>query len=377
MKLVQLTFAVLALLAWHASPADAQATTAFQSCGMLKAHTPATETRPGSINIGTRTSLEVAPGTELGNGGVTIAIGRELCVHGSVDAATGRVVSYFAFAFPAKREICGTFVDLGVGGPRRLVLLEAEFGNMTLPLERSVSIDALNRGERACFRVDVDASGDAVGVERTWGPSLDQPISACGVVNVYQPADHPNPGRIALGSRAYNIAAGTAYTGDPLGDRTDHTTVGQRMCLSGTLRSGQLTSYITHPMPDRIGGTAAEYTPPTAHGPGLLILGTSRLTLRIAAGSRFDVDVVRGSHCFSLDVDKNGDAAIKAVIECKPGQAAATPSRRPATGVHDPATAPIAYGGGLLAVAGLVLLVRSGGRRGPGPGDSAGPTRRG
>ncbi len=307
----------------------------IEVCGTLKAFTPATQTA-GSITVGPR-SYSLAPGTTLGNGGVVVAIGRDLCLTAGLDTTTHELVSYLAFGIPASSELCGNLFDGGAGTGS--VRLSADFGDMDLLIAPGADPGPLTAGARACFLIGIDRAGDASVRERSAvdAPNDRQRVSVCGRVNQYLTATPSSAGRMAIGSRVYAIEPGTGYTGDPAGDRTDRTVVGSAMCLSGTIGdAGGLRDYATRLMDGTTGGNTFAYTPATATAPGLLVISPiSRFSVKVPAGSSFGVDLSRGSHCYAIAVDAGGDAEIERVIDCDRGHAAAGPSVRglPSTSV--------------------------------------------
>jgi hypothetical protein len=174
-------------------------------------------------------------------------------------------------------------------------------------------------------------------------------------VKAYVPATTAASGQITVGSRSFRIAAGTAYTGDPAGDRTDRTTVGQAMCVVSTLDpGGAIVEYLTRVMDTNITATASAYAPPSGSTAGIAILSyQSRYELRIPATLDGTIDVARNTYCFSSTVDTNGDMTASAVLTCPTGgvgAAAATTTPSVATASASP-TASIATTPSASAVA--------------------------
>jgi hypothetical protein len=315
------TLIVLATFVLTALPASAasEGTDALQVCGTLRAHSPATTTAEGSLRIGTRT-YPIASGVTAGNGGVEVAVGRNLCVTASLGLTSGRLVRYLFFGMLTGDRVCGNIVR---PASAESFAMRADFGELTL-LRGTPALTIDNPGMRACYAFQVDAvSGDLVATTKT--PVRDafsdrERVTKCGTVKAYTPATAAASGQITVGSRTFRIAAGTIYTGDPAGDRTDRTTLGQSMCLTSTLDTGgAIVEYLTRTMDASITGTASAYTPPSGSAPGIAILSyASRYELRIPPALDATIDVARNSYCFSTTVDANGDLAASAVIACSP-----------------------------------------------------------
>ncbi|HET8569943.1 MAG TPA: hypothetical protein VFM93_13265, partial [Candidatus Limnocylindria bacterium] len=252
--------AALTAAALGSTPAAAasEGAIALQVCGRLVEHRPATATDPGRLVMGTR-SYVVAPATVAGNGGVEVATGRVLCVEAAQGRTSGQLLRYLFYpSLPG--PTCGNVLAVRDGG---LVHLRAEFG---LAILARAGVPEPRPGERVCYVTSVAADGDlaATGtdpvdttLEREWAWH-------CGTVRLYRPATATTPGTITVGSETFAIARGTAYTGDPAGDRTDRTTAGQNMCLRGVRGPDlALIEYLTGPMSATTGGIAHEYVPPS------------------------------------------------------------------------------------------------------------------
>lgn len=328
----------LLLLALTAAPAAAatEGTSALQVCGTLREHRAATTGAAGSLSIGTRT-YAVAPGTVAGNGGVSVAIGSDLCVQATQGISSGRLVYvlFFPLSIAADGRVCGN----ALRSTGSTVTLAADFGELTL----ATSSGAPAQGrERVCYATTVDrTTGDLTATGSLPVRDVDRErIAHCGTVSSYTPATTASSGYIAIGSRSYRIAAGVAYTGDPAGDRTDRTAVGSPMCLHATLgTAGEILGYLTGGIPPTTGGVVIAYVPPVGATSGVATLSyASRATLRIPAAIEAAVDLGRGgSHCFRTTVDATGDQAAAAVIACPqgvatgpgPAQTTASPSAAP------------------------------------------------
>lgn len=316
---------VLAIAVLAAPPAAAatEGTSAVEICGTLKEHRPATASAAGSLTMGTRI-YAVAPGTQVGNAGVEIAVGRDLCVTGSVGRTSGQLLRYTFFWLPPDGQVCGNVLSSSPAS----VTISADFGALTLALGPGVA--SPQHGIRVCYVIEIaKPSGDATAVrsqpvdtnnEREW-------VSHCGTVNAYAPATAAAPGSITVGSKSWRIASGTGYTGDPVGDRTDRTTVGSNMCLRATLSDGrEIIEYVTTAMSREISGTASEYTPPAGDRPGVLVLSyRSHFELKVPPAIADAAELGRGTHCYSIGVDSSGDAIATALIQCAPVGVAAGP----------------------------------------------------
>lgn len=317
------TSLVLAILAAAAAPAAAatEATGAVQVCGTLREHRPATASIPGALTIGTRTYV-VAAGTVAGNGGVTVAIGTDLCVQATQGRTSGQLV-YYLF-FPMLRErVCGNHL----ASTQTTTTIAADFGELIV--RRGSGLPPGQGNERLCYAFEVDrTTGDLVAtaalpirdIDREW-------LSPCGTIKEYTRATGTGSGSITVGSRSYLIRTGVGYTGDPAGDRTDRTAVGANLCLRGTLgTAGEIVEYLTTSMPTGISVRAAAYTPPSGSQPGLAITSyQSRSTIRIPAAVDAAIDVSRGTYCFNTTVDAAGDMSASAIIPCPQGGVATGP----------------------------------------------------
>lgn len=347
-----ITLAVFVLGARPVSAAS-EGTDALEVCGTLRAHSPATPAGDGSLRVGSRT-YPIAAGVAAGNGGVEVAVGRDLCVTASIGQRSGRLVRYLFFPMLSGDRVCGNIVRPASADA---FAMRADFGELTL-VRGSPSLAVDNPGMRACYGYQVDpASGDLTANAKF--PVRDnfsdrEHITKCGTVTAYVPATAAASGQITVGSRQLRIAAGTTYTGDPAGDRTDRTTVGQAMCVVTTLDTGgAIVEYLTRAMNTSITATASAYTVPSGSTPGIAILSyQSRFELRIPAALDATIDVARATYCFSTAVDGNGDMAATAVLPCPPGVAAgggATASPSPVAVVPTGATAATASSSAVAA----------------------------
>lgn len=316
----------LSLAAPLSASAATEGTYARQICGTLREHRPATANATGALVIGTR-SYVIESGVVAGNGGVTVAVGRDLCVQASQGRTSGQLLRYLFYPLVDAGRSCGNAMTSTVD----TVTLSADFGELTL--RRGAAIPAGQGSERICYATQIDRqSGDLVATGILAVRDIDRErISHCGTVQEYRPATTSGSGRIRIGSQEFRIAAGVAYTGDPAGSRTDRTTVGSAMCLRATLgTAGEVVEYLTSEMPASTGGAATAYLPATGGHPG---------SARLSYGSRFDLvipeavhnmgDIARGSFCYSVGVHASGDISATSIIPCDPGRAAG-PATSPA-----------------------------------------------
>lgn len=342
MKMRPMVLALVATLAL-AFPAAAtgQATRAVEVCGTLRAYSAPTPSAPGSVQIGTQT-YEIAPATTVGNGGVQIGVGRDLCATGSLAAAGAQLVRLTFFAMLTGDRVCGNIVPSSSN-----VVLRADFGELTLVPASGVTGD--NDNMRVCYGFSVDRQSGALTATQKIAARTNvvtdlERATKCGRVNTYAPATSATSGQLTIGSRSFRIAAGTTYTGDPAGDRTDRTKVGEGMCLSATLDpGGAIVQYLTRPIDTNIAATAVQYTPPSGPGEvGIAILSyQSRFELVIPASLDATLDLARGSYCFTTSVNAAGDLTAYAVRDCSPGGAAAGASATP-TAIPSASAAPSA-----------------------------------
>ncbi len=321
---VVMTFA----LAFPAAAAG-QATRAVEMCGRLRAYSAPTGTAAGSVQIGAQT-YPVAAGTSVGNGGVEISVGGNVCAWGSLASGTQQLVRLLFFPMLVGDRACGNIVL----GSSPNIVIRSDFGELTLVPASGVGGD--DGDQRVCYAFSVDPTSGALVATQKLVPRVPmdlERLAKCGRVNAYAPATSTTSGQIAIGSRSLRIDAGTTYTGDPAGDRTDRTKVGEGMCLSATLGpGGAIVQYLTRPIDTNIAGTAVQYTPPA--GPGDAGTATlsyqSRFELVIPASLDATIDVARGTYCFSTSVDAAGDMAGYAVQNCSPGGVAGGTSATPA-----------------------------------------------
>lgn len=338
-----------AVVVGAAAPASsaAEGTSALHLCGTLREHRPATSTATGRLTIGTRT-YTVASAVTGGNGGVEVANGRDVCIEGSVGDHSGQLVRYTFFGVAPYRRYCGTVIS--VGGQD--ITIASDFGQ--LRLYRDAAGPSPAQYERICYETVIRTdTGDLAATRKLplEGPGALERKTHCGTVGVYRPATDAADGLIKVGSRQFTIARGTRYTGDPAGDRTDRTAVGQQLCLVATLAPTRdianptiTAEYATRTMEGRTGGTASEYRQPSGTAPGIAILSyASRFELRIPAAIDGAINVTRGAYCYTTTVDAAGDITASAVVACPQGGAAGPGvNQTPAPAATSPSPSPTA-----------------------------------
>lgn len=318
--------------------AASEGTLAIELCGRLIEHAPATANATGRLTIGTR-SYVIATGTVGGNAGVTVGIGRDLCVEASAGRTSSQLVRYLFFPMPAA-PICGT----ALANAGTTVNMRADFG--LVRIVREGDLREPRPGERICYLTAVSSAGDVVAVredpvdttnEREW-------VAHCGTVRMYRPATASGDGAITVGSETYPIALGVAYTGDPAGDRTDRTTVGQNMCVRGVRGpTTALIEYLTTAMAATITGRVFEYVPPTDGTPGIATLSfRTQLRIRIPAAIDATADIARSDLCYAVGVSGSGDMSATAVVPCEPGRVTGpgATTASPAIAASSPAATP-------------------------------------
>lgn len=320
---IVLAAAAIVIAASLPAGAATESTSALHLCGTLREHRPATSSATGQLRIGTRT-YTVASAVTAGNGGVEVALGRDLCIEGSVGDHSGQLVRYTFFWVAPDRRYCGTVNSV----VPQDITMRSDFGQ--LRVYRDATVPSPQQYERVCYETVIRPdTGDLAAIRRLplEGPGALERKTHCGTVSVYRAATDAADGLIKIGSRQFTIAKGTRYTGDPAGDRTDRTAVGQRMCLVATLAPTRdianptiTAEYLTRPMETRISGRASEYRVPSAGVAGIAILSFgTRYELRIPAAIDAAIDMTRGAHCFTTTVDAAGDIAASAVIPCEQG----------------------------------------------------------
>lgn len=143
------------------------------------------------------------------------------------------------------------------------------------------------------------------------------PLTYCGTVKSYQPASASGDGSIAIGSRTYPIAAGTA----PSSALTAGSASGDR-CVSGEIDAAGRFIRIdsAHPygavggsgVTATICGTVADYRPPQGAQDGLLILQERGRETVVPQGTQLALapGSSPGQRCFSGSLNSAGDAIV-------------------------------------------------------------------
>lgn len=304
-------------------------------CGEVKAYTPAAHA-DGSVTLGTRTFV-LRAGEQAGaqQNARNIARPNFICLEGFRDAS-GAFTEYLAW--PPPFPFCGTTVayEPPAAGARGRIVIEAR---ATYDLPVTVPLDVAV-GERACVRLALEQStGDGVVDlrERRFEHIYARIAGICGMVSKWTAAEpvagravlvHSEAGSITVGTRRYEIVAGTEYSLVNAPPR-----VGSTTCLAGSLNAkGALVDYAAQPgMPGCIGGAIAEYRPATTSGDGLIRLGagsspsltTDSYRFAIPAGTTLPPDVTSGRYCFELGLDGAGDAIVTGARVPEPGRVTA------------------------------------------------------
>jgi hypothetical protein len=183
------------------------------------------------------------------------------------------------------------------------------------------------------------------------------PYMYCGAMTTYEPPTATQNGRIVIGSRTHVIVAGATF-----GSGVSPT--GGNRCIGGTVdASGRFTSITSaHPygavgpanvVTYMICGTVADYRPPTASAPGLLVFhvdGRETIvpqgtTLALAPGAN------PGNRCFTGGLNAAGDAIVIAAAAAAATDATASAATLPSSSAAD-ATLPV-----VLVIAAAVLAL--------------------
>ena len=285
-----------------------------EACGTVRSYTPGTSTTDGSLAIGSRT-FRVVPGFSHGATGFTPAPGTDMCVFGGLGDPPGTNSG----AWPVPRYVCGYVLDFRPAD--RLTMLESrDNGLVTLQVSATAALGAdVSRTHLRCFDISVDATtGDAQIVRRTNASGEE---IRCGVVRRYAPPSPTAAGSITIGSQAYAIRQGVAYSGDPAGQRSDPMSVGNAFCVNGIVEDdGYLSAY----GPARSVATGSSecgsvlaYRPPTASTPGEIRLHLTASGRAIPPG--FDVgNDPLGYRCFAYAFDGQGDMIVARRIDRLP-----------------------------------------------------------
>lgn len=317
-------------------------------CGRIAAFTAATATTDGTITIGSRPFVLRADAlySVMGQNRIALVVGNNVCLQGARDVA-GAFLPYTGIALPA--DFCGTvmsFSQATLSADGSVVVRDLGIARFVIP--RGTDAGADPTGARACFRLGLDARGDAIvtGRTTTLAERTAHRVSVCGLVSAWTAPErvpgqatliHRAAGSITVGTHTYPIAAGTTYSlvnAPPV--------VGQPTCLSGSLDAGGgLIEYGAQPgLPSGICGTIAEYRAPTATAAGLLRSSVSgsnvtytdeSLRFAIPAGSTMPPDATSGRYCFTLALGTTGDAVVTGATIPLPGGATAPATTLPNT----------------------------------------------
>lgn len=338
------------LLGALAIPAQAAADQAVETsvCGRIAAFTAATATTDGTITIGSRPFVLRADAlySAMGGNRIALVVGNSVCLQGARDAA-GAFLPYTGIALPA--DFCGTvmsFSQATLSADGSVVVRDLGIARFAIP--RGTDAGADPTGARACFRLGLDARGDAIvtGRTTTLAERTAHRVSVCGLVSAWSVPErvpgqamliHRAAGSITVGTHTYPIAADTTYSlvnAPPV--------VGQPTCLSGSLdASGALIQYGAQPgLPGCTGGTIAEYRAPTTTAAGLLRLSVSgsgatyadeSFRFAIPAGTTMPPDATSGRYCFTLALGTTGDAIVTGAAIPPPGGATAPVTTLPNT----------------------------------------------
>ena len=278
-----------------------------EACGTVKAGAQPTPTQAGSITIGSRTHT-VNAGTNHGATGFVVAAGQDMCLFGGLD---GQMQPYHG-ATRLDSPFCGSvlaFTPATAGAAGTITMLH--FGAATLVVESGVDLGTPRLGSRRCVTVATSSSGDAVVRTRAAPSILDMELNLwCGAVKTYSAGSS-----IAIGSKSWEMAAGTAYdTAGPNGP--DRTTAGKPTCLTAALDDqGRITRYLTSDMPSQESGIVTLYAPATATTTGTLVF-SYKYVRRIAAGVALDGVEVGKIGCVKLGIDAAGDGVITGSVAC-------------------------------------------------------------
>lgn len=343
--------AVALLVGALAIPAQAAADQEVETsvCGRIAAFTSATAATDGTITIGSRSFVLRADAlySAMGQNRITLVVGNSVCLDGARDA-TGAFLPYTGIALPV--DYCGTVMSFSPATPSAdgsVVVRDLGIARFVIP--RGTDAGADPTGARACFRLGLDARGDAIVTGRT--TTLAERAArrvgdVCGLVSAWTAPErvpgqamliHRAAGSITVGSHTYPIAAATTYSlvnAPPV--------VGQPTCLWGSLdAAGALIEYGAQPgLGGCLGGTIAEYRAPTATSAGLLLFSVSGSSVTytdesfrfaIPAGTSMPSDATSGRYCFTLALGTTGDAVVTGAVIPPPGGATAPVTTLPNT----------------------------------------------
>jgi hypothetical protein len=326
-RVVPVALLVAALfVAARPAAADSPETT---FCGRIAAFTPATATADGSITVGSRTFVLRADAiySAVGQNRLNLVVANSVCLTGARDAA-GAFTQYLGNPMPS--AYCGTVTSFTPATASTDGSVEIrDVGVVRFAIVRGTDVGSDPTGKpRTCFRLALDARGDAVVTARILPVperTVQRVAGVCGLMSAWTVPErtpglaqliHNTAGAITVGTHTYAIAAGTIYSlvnAAPV--------LGQPTCLSGSLdASGTLIEYGAQPgLPACMSGTIAEYRPPTATAAGLIRFGVSGSAVPytddsyrfvIPAGTRIPADATSGGYCFTLALGPGGNAIV-------------------------------------------------------------------
>jgi len=239
--------------------------------------------------------------------GFVVKTGTDMCLFGGLDGQTAQYHGATVIDSP----FCGAVLALTPAAKAVGSITLLHFAAVTLGIPPGMDLGTPRLGMRRCVSVGVSPAGDAVVRGRATPSLLDMDLDlGCGAVKSYATGS-----AIAIGSRRWEMAAGTAYdTAGPNG--ADRTTAGTPMCLAAALDDqGRITRYLTNEMPPQEGGTVTTYLPPTASAPGTLVF-SYRHVRAVAVGAALEGVVVGTSACVTLGLDPAGDRVVTGSVAC-------------------------------------------------------------
>jgi hypothetical protein len=179
-------------------------------------------------------------------------------------------------------------------------------------------VASIEASSNRCYATALDSSGDAYitgRVIRAFERAVAR-FEACGRVTRYEKASTGESGVLAIGTRTWPIERGFTYTGDPAGDRVDHTAVGTNVCAIGELSStGELIGFITQPFRELSCGRISLYQAATAASPGYISFGAGpyRDYTRATIPAGKDLPASVGDDlCVRVSVAVDGNAVVTA-----------------------------------------------------------------
>jgi len=279
-----------------------------EACGAVKAWTPPTSTQAGSITLGS-TSHTVNAGTNHGATGFVVKPGSDMCLFGGLDGQTS--ISHGATVIES--PFCGAvlaFTPATASLAGSVTLLH--FAAISLPVPAGIDLGTPRLGVRRCVSVGTTSTGDAAVRGRAAPSILDMEQGLwCGAVASYAAGSS-----IAIGSKRWEMAAGTAY--DTVGPNgPDRTAGGKPMCLTAALDdAGRITRYLTSEMPTGETGLVTSYSPATAASTGTLVF-SYKYVRTIAAGVVLDGVELGKRICVKRGLNASGDGVITGSAVCE------------------------------------------------------------